>query len=237
MSFTKPIARGNSKLGKLVHHWSIPANELICVFASALCASLCYARRGFFLMPNVKKGLEENESLSRRKSFVSRIVAGLRYEFVRVLRVHASGEFYDVEYVRKWIKIVRRSPKVTFYAYTRCWRDEEMLPFLVTLANEPNFHMWWSCDSETGRPPSLPGIRTAYLMTSDDDQPAFDVDLCFRDSKPGRRTNRVMKWSYNGALVCPAENEVSHVTCSQCQLCFKDCKVPKRKQLVSLTVS
>ena len=235
MSWRCPIAPGNSKLGALVHSWSLPANETICRAATALCASLCYAKRGFFLMPNVKQGLDENEELSRSSSFTRVIVAALISLFVRVLRVHASGEFYDADYVRKWIKIVRQCPDVTFYAYTRSWQDSELYPLLVELADEPNFLMWWSCDRESGMPPANHGIRTAFLMENDDDHPTFDVDLCFRNRKAGKRTKRVMKWAYNGSLICPAENGATNATCSRCKLCFTDRSVPKQKQLVSIT--
>ena len=35
------------------------------------------------------------------------------------MRVHASGDFYSVEYARKWADIATQCPSVIFYAYTK----------------------------------------------------------------------------------------------------------------------
>ena len=35
------------------------------------------------------------------------------------VRIHDTGDFYDVEYTRKWFKIAELNPSVKFYAYTK----------------------------------------------------------------------------------------------------------------------
>jgi hypothetical protein len=222
---------GNSKLGKLVHHWSLPAViASVCVCASDLCRKLCYAAQGFYNYDNVKKALAENHKESLRPDFPVLVQGWLRVLFVRVLRIHASGEFYSAAYVKKWIEIVRKSPNVEFYAYTRSWRRQAILTQLQVLSELPNMTLWFSCDQETGQPPAVPGVRTAYLMIGDDDIPAFPVDLVFRD-----KDKTMLKW-VGSAIVCPAENGVTKTTCSTCQLCFRSKPLPQRKPHVGTLV-
>jgi len=215
---------GNTKLGLLVHQWSIPSGlRHICVGASSLCLLLCYAMRQHYCRDNVKAAHARNYKESLRKDFVALMGGWIRSVFARIVRVHASGEFYNAEYVRKWISIANRNPKITFYAYTRSWRDPDIYEALKDLAKVPNFVLWWSCDRETGAPPRIKGVRRAYLMLNDEDVPKFAVDLVFRE-----KTKTVMKW-VNGALVCPPENGVTNTTCSRCQMCFNGKEMPKEK--------
>lgn len=215
---------GNKKLGLLVHQWSIPSGlRHICVGASSICLMLCYAMRQHYCRDNVQDALKRNYKQSLRKDFAALMCGWIRAMFVRVVRVHASGEFYSEEYVRKWIEIVKRNPRITFYAYTRSWSDPDIYKALKELAKLPNFIMWWSCDRATGAPPRNRGIRRAYLAISDDDIPRFKVDLVFRNN-----TRTTMKWM-EGALVCPAENGVTNTTCSLCQLCFKRDAIPRKE--------
>ena len=218
------IRPGNTKLGVLVHHWSIPSGlRDICVGASSLCLMLCYAMRQHYHRQTVKDALARNYQESLRKDFVSVVCGWLRSLFARVVRVHASGEFYSKEYVEKWIEIAKRNRRIEFYAYTRSWRDPEIYPALIQLSRMPNFTLWWSCDRETGAPPRIKGIRRAYLMVDDQDVPKYWVDLVFRE-----KTKTQMKW-VNRALVCPPENGITKTTCSHCQLCWSKKDMPREK--------
>jgi hypothetical protein len=156
---------------------------------------------------------------------VSMMNVDIRRNFVQVSRVHVGGDFYSVEYIHKWIKIVRANPDVLFYTYTRSWRDPEFLVHLSQLGMEPNFHMWWSCDRETGKPTASRFAKTAYLMEDDNDLPPYEVDLVFRD-----KSTTVLKYTPEGSLVCPYDNGVTKTTCSQCKICFRDDVVPRKGQ-------
>jgi hypothetical protein len=220
-----PLRPGNTKLGLLVHQWSIPSGlRHICVGASAICLALCYAMRQHYCRDSVKDALQANYRASLRKDFVVLAYGWIRSLFARVVRVHASGEFYSEEYVRKWIIIAKQNPRIVFYAYTRSWADPAIYRALKELAKLPNFIMWWSCDRATGAPPRDAGIRRAYLSIADDDVPKFKVDLVFRD-----RPKSIKKW-VAGALVCPPENGVTKTTCSLCQLCFKRDAIPRKEE-------
>lgn len=222
----------NSKLGELIHGWSIPAGrKWSCPGESNLCRARCYAKRGFFRMPNVNASHIRNFEFSKSPGFADWMVATVAANFVRVMRVHVSGDFYDVEYVRKWLSIVRRCRRQQFFAYTRSWRLDEMFPELIQLANEPNFRLWWSIDRETGPAPLIRGIRRAYMAIDDVDaaNAPDDCDLVFRD-----QPDTIMKKA-NGIQVCPPENGVktqSKITCSRCGICWRP-KSPRWESLVS----
>jgi|TARA_R110002051_G_scaffold324070_2_gene419903 hypothetical protein len=186
---------------------------------------MCYALKGFFLMPNVSDAHKRNYEESLEDDFVQRTNTDIRRNFMQVVRVHVGGDFYSVEYIHKWIKIAQLNPAVVFYAYTRSWRDPEFLVHLSQLGMEPNFYMWWSCDRETGPPPTSKFANVAYLMENDDDLPAYGVDLVFRDSAA-----TVLKYIPKGSLVCPYDNGITETTCSQCKICFRDEVVPRKGQ-------
>lgn len=170
-------------------------------------------------MPNVSTAHVRNFAFSQLPVFADWMTASISTNFVRVMRVHVAGDFYSVDYVRKWVSIIQRSPSQSFFAYTRSWRIDEMLPELVKLGALPNVNLWWSIDRETGPAPIIRGIRRAYLAIDDTDaeNAPDDCDLVFRD-QPGSIMKRA-----NGIQVCPPENGVAtqpKITCSKCGICW-----------------
>ncbi len=212
----------NTKLGPLIHGWAIPAGRVFsCPGESVVCKGRCYAKSGFFRMPNVLAAHARNLTFSRTAEFTAWMTAVLRANHVRVMRVHVAGDFYDIDYIQKWVEIVKSVPDTQFFAYTRSWRVEEMLPALIKLGAQPNFALWWSSDLATGPAPLIRGIRRAYMAISDADaqNAPDDCDLVFRD-----QTGTVMKKT-NGIQVCPPENGIvtqTKITCSKCGICWKN---------------
>jgi hypothetical protein len=173
-------------------------------------------------MPQTRAALEANHQQSLDPDFGLWMAGELRTNLVSVLRLHASGEFYNADYVQKWIYIADRRPTVRIYGYTRAWRDEHMLRLLHNFVSRRNVRFWYSCDAETGPPPVDRYVRVAYMQTHDDERPAFNVDLVFRTT---RKT--VLKRTSYGRLVCPPENGVTATTCEKCRLCFSDRPIPR----------
>ena len=225
------LKKGNSKLGPGVYTWSIPSGlKEICVGASELCLLLCYAMRGHFRHRNTKESHRKNYEKSLQKDFVATMVAAIRYLLASVVRIHVGGDFYSAEYVNKWISIAKRNSNVTFYAYTRSWRDPDILEALKEFSQLPNVYLWFSTDKETGAAPKVKGVRTCYLQLDYSDMPKWSIDLVFRED-----TRAVVKWIKN-SLVCPAENGITNVSCTRCKLCFTNKKIPKRKKNASSSI-
>lgn len=207
------LQQGNSHLGESIHTWSMPAVET-CPGATKACQSVCYARAGFYHMPDVKSGLAYRLAMSRRKSFVADMIGEIRRKGVMTLRIHAAGDFYSAGYTRRWAKIVAASPRTNFYFYTRSWRVEAIRPILEELASYKNVHGWFSTDRDTGSVEDLPDfIRVAYLQTEKLETDP-EADLAFR-SRGVRKSSRV-----GLPMVCP-KNAGAETTCGTCQNCFR----------------
>lgn len=234
---TQPAVRsllsgpGNTKLGPLIHSFSLPALTT-CPGATAACITACYARRGHFVWPANSRRYQANLRASRRAGFVRRINHELRDQWVRVLRVHVAGDFYDAPYVARWYAIARANPQVQFFAYTRSWRQAALQPLLVQLAGLPNWQLWWSEDRDTaGQAPRLPGIPIAYMCDRPGDEQALPpaATIVFRSHH--HRTALGALKRLDGCLVCPEEQLVQArprpITCARCRLCL----TPRWQQL------
>ena len=216
------LRQGNTKLGSSIHQWSIPSGDRkICIGASNLCLRVCYATRGHYRQHTVKAAMHRNYDLTKQSGFSTMLITWLMGQRTKIVRIHASGDFYNITYARKWIRAIKRNPGTLFFGYTRSWRDPDVLPVLQELAAMPNVKLWFSCDSETGEPPYDENVRRAYMMLDDDDIPAFPVNMVFRD-----KHKSVMK-RVEGVMVCPYENGATkNITCDKCRLCFREQPVP-----------
>ena len=211
-----PLLPGNEKLGTSVWQFSLPAIET-CPGKSKLCSALCYACKGRYRTGGVAGRLAENDRMRMEDDWTRRVISQIFASRIREVRIHPSGDFDTVAYIDQWIEIVRKSPKTTFWAYTRSWRIPELRARLSVLSRLPNMALWFSCDHETGAPPKLKRVKRAYMSVNDADSPRFKVDMVFRVQ---RYTKQVRM---GGVLVCPVERHAeikTKTTCQQCQLCF-----------------
>jgi hypothetical protein len=190
---------------------------------SALCAKLCYANRGHFLYASCQDKYEQNYRLFKRSpaEWTETIGAQLDKEGWKFVRIHVSGDFDSVEYIRAWHNIIVNHPDKHFYAYTRSWRDERLLHSLIRMSKLPNCTLNLSCDKETGIPTKLSqrlNLRTCYLSIGDDDIPKEKVGIVFRNN-----THTVQKYMHG--QVCPYETGLAKiknfVNCEKCKLCIK----------------
>ena len=45
----------------------------------------------------------------------------------KIIRIHVSGDFFNINYLKAWILVAQRNPNLTFYAYTKSltyWIEE-----------------------------------------------------------------------------------------------------------------
>lgn len=116
----------NSKLKKLdTVSFNLPAFRSadgfhVCPKAGG-CATVCYARQGFYVMPGVAKVREENLALIRKSldAFVDAAVSDLKKIRQPIIRIHDSGDFFSQAYLDAWIKVMEAFPDKKFYAYTK----------------------------------------------------------------------------------------------------------------------
>lgn len=220
---TRPAAllrRGNTKLGPdLIWTFSLPAVGT-CPGATDACRAACYATKGRYQFRSIQGLYARNLAESRRRDFAATIAGEVRRQAIRVVRIHGSGDFYSAAYALKWAAIARRRPEATFYAYTRSWARPAIRRALAGLAALPNVHLWYSADSDSGRPPADPGVRVAWMVAAGEGPGSVPAaaDLAFRvrDDGPLKRAN--------GVLVCPyeqgVERKIPRITCDVCRICF-----------------
>jgi hypothetical protein len=215
------LTPGNHKLGgSRIWGFSLPSGRpSVCVGMSPACRADCYAAALERYRPAAARRYRANLRLSRRPDFARRVRAFLVAHAVRVVRVHVGGDFYSAAYAGKWLRVMRASPRVLFYFYTRSWRVPEVKRVIDEMAGLPNCRAWYSADRDTGLPPEMPPrARVAWLMTSPDDLPPPGTGLVFRV----RRLRRGPAPA--AAPACPAEDGVPRpraATCDRCGFCWR----------------
>lgn len=103
-----------------------------CPFASVGCAIACYAKGGLHKMPTVKASREKSYKASLDVRFAEKMVYTIEVELtsrryngnVMLIRVHESGDFYSLEYLKKWVKIFSafQDGRVNFCFYTKSFK-------------------------------------------------------------------------------------------------------------------
>lgn len=216
------LTRGNHKLGRRrIWGFSLPSGPRgTCAGMTPTCGDHCYALAFERYRPAAAAAYRRNLALARRRDFVRRVRAFLVAHAVRIVRVHVGGDFYSARYARKWLRVMRRSPRVRFYFYTRSWRVPATKTVIDRMAGLPNCRAWYSTDGDTGVPPDVPpGVRVAWLRTDPADAPPPGTDLVFRVRRLRRFPEPVPS-----PCVCPAEDGVPRArpaTCERCGICWR----------------
>lgn len=112
-----------------------------CPFRSSGCECICYATKGNHMFPDVIESRERAYEETRRDDFADAIVYTIhtekqsrRYNGAEMrVRIHESGDFYSVQYLRKWVKVwneFHTGDGVAFTLYTKSF------PFFLMLTDE-----------------------------------------------------------------------------------------------------
>jgi len=216
------LTRGNRKLGNdLIWSFSLPSGTPeTCPGMTSTCRSHCYAVALEEYRPAVAAAYQRNLALSRRRDFARRVRAFLIAHAVRIVRIHVGGDFSSPRYAHAWLRIIRRSPRVRFFLYTRSWRVAPIKHVIDRMARLSNCRVWYSADSSSGVPTDVPArVRVAWLATTPDEIPTPGAHLVFRT-----RQLRSLPVLPGGTTVCPAEigkPRSNPVTCECCGYCWR----------------
>lgn len=127
------LVDGNEKIGKGVYHFStLPGckdyNVTLAngktVFIPGTCAGNCengYCMRGRYAMQNVQNSLANKTVLAREHlDFLERaIMAQIKANKIKTVRIHVTGDFFSVEYLEMWKRIIASNPGTVFWTYTK----------------------------------------------------------------------------------------------------------------------
>lgn len=115
------LSTGNEKylgLGIKVRTFGLPAVST-CPGAGA-CKLGCYAQQGRYGCTNVREAQLRRLELTRDlPRFKETIAAELRQFTPDLIRIHDAGDFYNEPYLKAWLDVIKRAPKVKFLAYTK----------------------------------------------------------------------------------------------------------------------
>lgn len=124
------LKKGNSKTGAAVYTYSQLAGArewstkygTICGTCAGTCDH-CYACTGFYNMPSVRDALALNTILTgsaRGLAFKkAAIIAQIKADNIKLVRIHAAGDFASVQDVNTWRDIVKACPDTLFWTYTK----------------------------------------------------------------------------------------------------------------------
>ena len=148
--------------------WNLPP-VATCPGASEWCTVHCYNADPRTDIFPLKKWLN-NWALSHHtpKIVEKYIVHAIRSVDGKVaLRIHSSGDFYSIPYIRLWQRIVKSLPETDFWTYTRSWVFNDLLAELETLRLLKNIQVFASWD--TTMPPPPPEWRKAIVVSTADE--------------------------------------------------------------------
>lgn len=134
-----PLVNGNEKIGKGVFHFStLPgtADFTVTVYGKeytvkGTCACDCrgcYAKTGNYRYQSVKNALGMRTILARDyiAFLYHAITAQIKADKVKIIRIHAAGDFFSNEYADMWARIVKENPDVKFWTYTKVKEYENL---------------------------------------------------------------------------------------------------------------
>ena len=175
--------------------WNLPY-KITCPFATEMCKKACYAKKAEDLYPDCNPSRNRNWAFSRTAQFVEWVIAYISKKNVSiakkgkqlVVRIHESGDFYNMEYFTKWMDVCRhfeQTANITFIAYTKS------LPYVIKYINDngalpSNLALRFSVWADTD--PVMIALAKKYgiaIYTADDEQniteetyPNYDVCRC-----------------------------------------------------------
>ena len=183
-----------------------------CPMRSKGCEAVCYATKGNHQYPSVMESREKSFETSKRDDFDAVMAYTIRYHLttkrykdcVMVVRIHESGDFYSVQYLRKWVKIWRELfdvDNVHFVFYTKSF------PFFLMLTKE---------EKEIINAMMKKG--TLAMNLSIDDTTSKEQMIAYLEMKkefPLSNTYRVTKHTSDSDDKCDCAN------CAKCGACNK----------------
>ena len=159
---------------RICNSFGLPSGKAnSCPGATPTCERVCYAGRLEQFRPEVRATLARNWELVRGASHreLVRLIGEMvrtfegecdRWDAPKVFRIHWDGDFYSDDYAAAWALVIRRHPRVKFWAYTRT----ESAYRLFHWAELDNLAIYFSGDPdnlETARQLQREGGRVAML--------------------------------------------------------------------------
>lgn len=112
------LSNGNIRMSCTI--FNLPS-FITCPGHTEMCSKYCYAQKAEDLYPNVLPCRMRNLRAAKHWTFVPRMISLLKSKRSKLFRIHESGDFFDQEYLDKWIQIMEKFPDKVFLAYTQSY--------------------------------------------------------------------------------------------------------------------
>lgn len=139
--------------------WSLPSRST-CTYATEMCKKRCFAKKNESFK-NVRDSRSRNLEETYKDTFVQDMIKHFEYHLQRpktqdklvIVRIHTSGDFYNLEYFNKWVEIsdhFKNNKKIMFQAYTKSMPVlKEYLEVNTCNLQDINIHLVWSVWKDT----------------------------------------------------------------------------------------
>lgn len=175
------------KTGKLngvrLYEFNLPAISS-CPFADK-CLAFCYANTGAFIWKPAREKYIFNMELTKSPVEFKELIQGeIDHKRVEFLRIHSSGDFYSMNYLKIWLSIAADNPAVVFYGYTKS------VPLFKNIQALKNFIF---CYSTGGKMDHLiqPEDKQAVIFDSIEELKAAGFTDCTVNDMAMIKTNKV----------------------------------------------
>lgn len=108
-------------LGAIAEQWDVEQAQRLCGGTCACNCPGCYAQSGHYVKSNVRASLAWRSYLVRVDlEWVERaITAQIEADNIKMVRIHAAGDFCSDAYVQMWTRIAAAHPATIFWTYTK----------------------------------------------------------------------------------------------------------------------
>jgi hypothetical protein len=161
----KPILSNTSKMKGTAKSWSLQAVET-CPGSRdksgalvGVCAN-CFADKGFYNMPTVKKPRAHNKLAWQSDNYVSDMVEGIGK--AKHFRWFDSGDCYHIGLANKILEIMRLTPNCQHWLPTRMHKFTKFRAVFAKMQKLPNVVVRFSSDSVTGE--TIKGATTSTVL-------------------------------------------------------------------------
>jgi hypothetical protein len=116
------VSKGNSKLGR-IYNINLPA--ITSCASDAPCKKSCYANKGTFKYKNVRECYQRNLATFLNTPSQAELDILLQLPHVDsnlvtlYCRIHTSGDFYNLDYLKMIVNICNKRPYIKFMAFTK----------------------------------------------------------------------------------------------------------------------
>lgn len=108
--------------------WSLPS-KVTCPYATEMCKTKCFAKKNE-TFKSVRESRTKNYEESKKTTFTTNVIELIDKYLSKkkcnnklvIVRIHTSGDFYNEEYLNKWVEIAnhyKNDTRIQFQAYTK----------------------------------------------------------------------------------------------------------------------